>query len=194
MIIKYLFYFFVCTAYVLLMSASAFADISQDLVRIKTTALGQVWSMLIGLSQVMAVGFAFLAVLKLKKFGQNSQMAASHPSLLGPIMNLFIAAALFFLPLTLDTLINTMWGYDYNSVKSYIPTSNSNWDALMLPVVIIIRIIGLIAFIRGWVILGRATSEGAQPGTIGKALTHIVGGILGINIVGTITILQNTFS
>lgn len=192
MIIKYWLYLFVCAAYALI-SVSAFADISNNLVQMKTTALGQVWTMLIVLSRVMAIGFAFLAVLKLKKFGQNSQMTASHPSLLGPIMNLFIAGALFFLPLTLDTMINTMWGYDYSGVKSYLSTSSSTWDALIQPVIIIIRIIGLIAFIRGWVILGRATSEGAQPGTIGKALTHIVGGILGINIVGTITILQNTF-
>lgn len=193
MIIKYLVYFFVCLVYALLMPAFAFADISQNLIQLKTSALGQVWTMLIALSQVMAVAFAFLAVLKLKKFGQNSQMMASHPSLLGPIVSLFIAAVLFFLPLTLDTLVNTMWGYDTTGIKSYISTSSSTWDSLIKPVITIIQIIGLIAFLRGWVILARATSEGSQPGTIGKAITHIVGGVLGINIVGTITVLQNTF-
>lgn len=178
----------------LLLPAFIFADVSQNLIQMKTTVLGQVWTMLIALSQLLAVAFAFMAVLKLKKFGQNSQMSASHPSLLGPIVSLFIAAVLFFMPLTLDSLINTMWGYDYSGVKSYLSTSNSTWDALIQPVIIIIRIIGLIAFIRGWIILGRATSEGAQPGTVGKALTHIIGGVLGINIVGTITVLQNTFT
>ena len=177
----------------LLLPAFVFADVSQNLIQMKTSVLGQVWTMLIVFSQLIAVAFAFMAILKLKKFGQNSQMAASHPSLLGPIVSLFIAAVLFFMPLTLDALINTMWGYDYSGVKSYLSASNSTWDALIQPVIIIVRIIGLIAFIRGWIILGRATSEGAQPGTVGKAFTHIIGGVLGINIVGTITVLQNTF-
>lgn len=176
-----------------LLPCAVFADVSQTLIELKSSTLGSVWTMLIMLSQVIAIGYAFLAILKLKKFGHNSNMMASHPSLMGPIVHLFIAAALFFLPLTLDTIINTMWGYDYSSIKSYISTSNSNWDALIQPVIIMIRIIGLIAFIRGWIILGRAASEGSQPGTVGKALTHIVGGVLGINIVGTITVLQNTF-
>ena len=170
------------------------ADTTLGIVQINTDALGSVWTMLIALSQVLAIMFAFSAVLKLKKFGQNSQMTASHPSLLGPVMSLFIAAVLFFLPLTLDTLINTMWGYNYSGVLSYLSTSSSTWDSLIQPVILIIRIIGLIAFLRGWIILGRATNEGAQPGTMAKAFTHIIGGILGINIVGTVTVLQNTFT
>ena len=193
MIIKFFIYFFVCLG-LQLISIPVFADISQTLVNLKSSTLGAVWTMLIALSQVIAIGYAFLAIMKLKKFGQNSQMTASHPSLMGPIIHLFIAAALFFIPLTLDTIINTMWGYNYSGVKSYLSTSSSTWDALIQPIIIMIRIIGLIAFIRGWIILGRAASEGAQPGTVGKALTHIVGGVLGINIVGTISILQSTFS
>lgn len=175
-------------------SPCALADVSTSLMSLKTGALGQVWVMLIALSQIIGIGFAFSAIMKLKKFGQNSMMSTSHPQLMGPIVHIFIASALLFLPLTLDSILNTFWGYDYSSVKSYISTSGtSNWDAMIQPVILIIRIIGLIAFIRGWIILARTATEGAQPGTFGKAVTHIVGGVLAVNIVGTITVLQNTF-
>ena len=53
------------------------------------------------------------------------------------------------------------------------------------------RVIGAISFIRGWVILTRV-SKHAQPGTFGKGLTHVIAGILAINIYETWEILMNT--
>jgi intracellular multiplication protein IcmC len=48
----------------------------------------------------------------------------------------------------------------------------------------LIQIVGLIAFIRGWLILVK-TATGQQGGGIGKGITHIIGGVLALNIVGT---------
>ena len=44
----------------------------------------------------------------------------------------------------------------------------------------------------GFLILTKATGQGAQPGTISKGFVHIIGGVLAINIVQTINMLQAT--
>ena len=56
-----------------------------------------------------------------------------------------------------------------------------------------LSLIGLIAFLRGWVILSKMGHSGSQPGRVGKGITHSGGGILLINIVQTTQILANTF-
>ncbi|MEC8977583.1 MAG: type IV secretion protein IcmC, partial [Pseudomonadota bacterium] len=50
------------------------------------------------------------------------------------------------------------------------------------PILGVIQIIGLIAFLRGWVQISRATNAGNQPGVVSKALTYIIAGIMAINI------------
>ena len=57
----------------------------------------------------------------------------------------------------------------------------------------LVQVMGVIAFIRGWVLLGHAGEQNAQQGMFGKGLTHIIGGILAINIVGTKDLIWNTF-
>ncbi len=58
--------------------------------------------------------------------------------------------------------------------------------------VIIIQTIGLYAFARGWVLIARGAGQGQQPGNTGKGLMHIFGGILAVNIVGTVEMINNT--
>ena len=59
-------------------------------------------------------------------------------------------------------------------------------------VVIIFQTIGLYAFTRGWILIARAASQGQQPGGTGKGLMHVFGGVLAVNIVGTVELLKNT--
>ncbi len=56
----------------------------------------------------------------------------------------------------------------------------------------LVQIVGLIAVIRGLLILMRLSGQ-AQPGTFGRAMTHIVGGTLAMNIVGFNQIVFNSF-
>jgi intracellular multiplication protein IcmC len=60
------------------------------------------------------------------------------------------------------------------------------------PLTMIIRVIGLIAFVRGWVLIARSASQGQPPGGTGKGLIHVFGGILAINIVGTLNMINTT--
>ena len=57
----------------------------------------------------------------------------------------------------------------------------------------IIQLFGTIAFIRGLVILSHAGDRGHGQNTVGKGMTHIIGGILCINIYGLINVIIATF-
>ena len=87
------------------------------------------------------------------------------------------------------------------NILAYAPISsnNSSLDVLFgqdsavgASLSIIIQTIGLIAFIRGWVLVARSASQGQPPGGTGKGLVHVFGGILAMNIVGTIQVINNT--
>ena len=60
-------------------------------------------------------------------------------------------------------------------------------------VLLFVKMIGHIAFLRGFLIL-KGVAEGSQNQTVGKALTHILGGAAAININATVEILANSFA
>lgn len=67
--------------------------------------------------------------------------------------------------------------------------------AAMKGVLTFIRLIGYIAFIRGWLIINQygQGGQGAQGG-LGRGITHIFGGVAAINVTFTAQILANTFA
>jgi hypothetical protein len=50
----------------------------------------------------------------------------------------------------------------------------------------------MIAFVRGWLILKRA-SEGSGQATMAQGFTHLFGGVLAMNIFGFLEIMDSTF-
>lgn len=56
----------------------------------------------------------------------------------------------------------------------------------------IVRVVGYVSFVRGLVMLSHSADQGSQQGSFGKGFMHIIGGILAINIVETITVIGNT--
>lgn len=65
-------------------------------------------------------------------------------------------------------------------------------SAAILGVLTFIRMVGYIAFIRGWLLLNQHGQ--GKEGTLGKGLTHIGGGVAAINVTVTAKILANTFA
>jgi intracellular multiplication protein IcmC len=59
--------------------------------------------------------------------------------------------------------------------------------------VLFIQIIGLVAFIRGWMMIAKSASQGGhQQGGFGKGMMHIFGGVMAINIVSTLNVINQT--
>ena len=134
--------------------------------------------------------------MKLKKYGTKTAYKHVESSLVGPFLQFFIGIALFYLPTFVETVNITLWNeaYVYNSPLNYTSqTSSTTFEEYIEPILGVIQIIGMISFIRGWVMLSRATNVGQQPGAVSKGLTHVIGGIMGINIYTVMEIFNQTF-
>jgi hypothetical protein len=57
----------------------------------------------------------------------------------------------------------------------------------------IIQFIGVIAFIRGLLLMSNLANESHQSGVFSKGLTHVIGGLFCINIFQVVQVIQSTF-
>jgi intracellular multiplication protein IcmC len=157
-----------------------------------SSELPAVWKMLIALSYVMGIGVTLIGLFRLKKYGQQTVMMMSSANIGEPMIFIVTGALLFYLPSTMNMLVETVWGYGTSGIGSGdSPSVYPSWDEVIGPVMRIMQIIGLVALIRGISMLTRLAGQ-AQPGTIGKAFVHIIAGTMAINIYGTIDVIQNT--
>ena len=74
--------------------------------------------------------------------------------------------------------------FNYENPIAY-PGGKSQYTLLIQVCGNIIQIIGFIAFVRGWVLLARIGQQGSRPGELGKAIMHMIGGLLAANMFGT---------
>lgn len=169
-----------------------------DILRNIAETLAPVERMITGMAYVMGIAFAFKAIYSLKVYGEARTMMASNASLKEPLTYLLVAAVFIYLPVAMQVLLTTTFGE--STILEYAPLNSPNSalgifgsdSAVGRPLSLIIQVIGLIAFVRGWVLIARGAGQGGQPGTTGKGLMHVFGGILAINIVKTLEIINNT--
>lgn len=155
--------------------------------------------MLTGAAYLIGISFAFKAIYTLKSYGEARTMMSSNANLKEPIIYLMVSAVFIYFPTAFKLFMNTTFGY--SNVLAYAPIDSNNQtlntlfgsdSAIGRPLSLIIQVIGLVAFIRGWVLIARSASQGQPPGGTGKGMVHVFGGILAMNIVGTVQIINNT--
>lgn len=147
----------------------------------------------------MGCAFLFKAIYSLKVYGEARTMMSSNTSVKEPVVYLMVGAIFIYFPTAFSMLMQSTFGYQ--NVLQYAPVNSSNQaldtlfgsgSAVGRPLSMLIQVIGLVAFVRGWVLIARSASQGQPPGGTGKGLVHVFGGILAINIVGTINMINNT--
>lgn len=152
-----------------------------------------------GGAYLIGCAFLFKAIYSLKVYGEARTMMSSNTSVKEPIVYLLVGAVFIYFPSALSAMLQSTFGYE--NILQYAPinSSNATLDTLFgsgsvvgKPLTIIIQVVGLIAFVRGWVLIARSASQGQPPGGTGKGLIHVFGGILAINIVGTLEMINNT--
>ena len=162
-------------------------------------SLVPVQHLITGGAYVMGCAFLFKAIYSLKVYGEARTMMSNSGSVKEPIVYLMVGAILIYFPTAFSMLMQSTFGYE--NVLQYAPVNSGNQaldtlfgsgSAVGGPLTMIIRVIGLIAFVRGWVLIARSASQGQPPGGTGKGLVHVFGGILAINIVGTLNMINNT--
>lgn len=138
------------------------------------------------ISILMGVGFVLGALFQFKKYGESRTQMSSQSSVAGPVAMLVAGAILLVLPKFIGAMLLGFFGS--SSPEKY----HGGPDGLgvgLIPIFMLARIVGIVSFIRGIVLLSRSGGQHNQPGTLGKALIHMVSGILCINIVGTLHLL-----
>lgn len=157
---------------------------------------------LLGISSyIMGMSFIMKGIMALKQVGEHrSHMGGGHNSLKEPVFFLISGSMLLFMPTAINVFLGTIFGS--NTILAYTGTSTLNpvFDTLFgstsefgKNLVLFVQTCGLVAFMRGWLIIARSGSQGGhQQNSMGKGLMHIGGGVLALNIVQTITIINNT--
>jgi len=129
----------------------------------------------------------------LKLYGEMRTMMASQTGLKEPLTYLLVAAMFIYFPTGFALLMNTSFGYSsvlqYSDWPGGISGENVQTYYALFKVV---QVVGVIAFVRGWLMLARGAGQGSPPGSFGKGMTHVVAGVLAMNIVGTAQVVSNT--
>jgi intracellular multiplication protein IcmC len=139
-------------------------------------------------------GFAFFikAILKFKNCARGISMASQSESVSGPIIYLVVAAVLLYFASFVQVGSVTLFGDDSAIAYNSSAGSDAFSTGVLGPIIVILRLIGYIAFLKGFYILSSLGSGQAQKGTLGKGVVHVLGGILAINIEATYLVLLHT--
>ena len=163
-----------------------------------TASMAPVQRLISGAAYLIGIAFAVKALYCLKTYGESRTMMSGNSSIKEPLAYFLVAGMLIYLPTGFQILMNSTFGPN-SSILAYTNSNNPTMDAVFGPnslvgasLALIIQTIGLIAFVRGWVLIARSASQGQPPGGTGKGMIHVFGGILAMNIVGTLEIINNT--
>jgi intracellular multiplication protein IcmC len=152
-------------------------------------AIPNLMRLVTAIAYVMGLTFIITGVIKLKHVGEmRTQMSHEH-SILTPIVQIAVGALLLYLPSSVQVGMSSFWA-DPNPY-GYI-TEKDQWQQFINVCFMVVQLIGTIAFIRGLVILSHVGGHGGHQGSLGRGLTHIIGGIFCINIYQFIQVIFAT--
>ena len=152
--------------------------------------------MLTGGAYILGIVFAFKALHTLKQHGENKMGGGQNSSVKEPLIYFIVSAVFIYFPTAFSVFMQTTFGY--SSVLAYSQLNPDNQTLTVFngeagrALTLIIQCIGLFSFIKGWLMVSKSASSGQQPGGISKGLIHVFGGILAMNVVGTLDVLNNT--
>lgn len=129
------------------------------------------------------------SIFKLSQLGSNPQMTAKTP-----IVMFAVGAGIFALTGSIAIVSQTL-SMGSGPGNALLPTPagvDASVGAAVRGILTFIRMIGYIAFIRGWLMLNSAGQ--GKDGMIGKGLTHLAGGVACINITIFAKMLAATFA
>ena len=142
------------------------------------------------IAYLFGIYFIVTGIMEFKHTGESRTMMSQEHHIKKPLIFMAVGAALIYLPSSINAGLNTF----FNSPVPYeYPVDDANpWSQLIKACFIILQLVGVISFIRGLIILTGLGGHNAQQGTFARGLTHIIGGILCINMYDTIMVILNT--
>ncbi|MDX2028501.1 MAG: hypothetical protein SFW62_07690 [Alphaproteobacteria bacterium] len=139
--------------------------------------------------------FIIRGLMKASKYGMDPR---TH-SVTNILANLLIGTVLVTVGQSLGAMLSTVFGNSavQESVVDWAFVDDIGGDTARFKeavkyALIFFQLIGMIAFIRGWLIVKSAV-EGNGQATIAQGITHIIGGVLAINIFYFLKVMDVTF-
>lgn len=141
------------------------------------------------IAYVLGMFMMVRGIMILKHAGEMRMQMSHEHSIIKPIIYLIVGAMLTYLPTAVQVGLSTFWN-DPNPY-GYL-NDQSEWFEFINVVFVIVQLVGVIAFIRGLNILSHLGGHGGHQGTFAKGITHIIGGVLCINIYQFVQVIMVT--
>jgi len=163
---------------------------ASDMISNLSKQIPSIQALVTAIAYVLGLVFVLRGIMRLKHVGEMRTMMSHEHSLKGPIVFICVGAALLYFPTTLNVGLSTFWTapnpYGYVIAKD-------QWTQFFGTCLSIVQLFGVIAFIRGLVMLAQLAGQGGgHQGGLGKSLTHIIGGIFCINIYQFVQVVMVT--
>ena len=145
------------------------------------------------LCYILAFCFFVSGCLRLVKAGEDKFHA---PSGWGTALSFVTAVVLVSLPGWIGAFSESLFGTTRPAVSAVLgygsgSDAGARYDVLLAAVFTVVNLVGLIALLRG-VVMMRAAADGRPGATAGRSAAHILGGLMAWHIVAVIEALQNT--
>lgn len=149
--------------------------------------LGVIADIVQAVSIAMGLGLFMSGLFRLKRYGEMRTFMSYQMTLAWPLLMLIGGIMLLCLPLMIRTALVNIWS---TSNPLHYTGPKGGFEQLIPPIIVLVRLVGVGAFIRGIVLFSRMGREGVPPGTMGKAMLHVLGGLLCVHILGTLDLLK----
>lgn len=183
-------------------AASSGRDIGLDtlMINLVRNIRGPLTYMMFAIAGTMGVYLIVRGLLKAAKYGTDPR---AH-SVTNILTSLIIGAVLVVLSQSIDMIMSSVIGVS-NASGGVATFDDVSWTAIdslggnqthfkaaMKAALTFFQLVGLISFVRGWNVI-RNSVEGTQQATFAQGLTHIIGGVLAMNIYMFIEFMNATF-
>ncbi len=146
-------------------------------------SLIQVIYLFSALAYLLGLILIFTAVGKLKQIAET-RAGGGHKNTFVPLAYFLAGAALLFLPQAITIATNSTFGS--GNIIAY--STPGQPRTILEAILILLKLSGIIWFVRGAVLLANSSEPGVQDGP--KGLAFLCGGILALNVASVIPILR----
>lgn len=164
---------------------------AQEVANQLTTAFRKLASISSDISIVMGVLIFVGGLYHLKRYGEARTMMSGQISLSKPMMPILCGTLLMSFPTALGTLMNAFWGPEWSSPLAY--QVQGDYDVMIPAMLAMVRLLGIVCFLRAIFSAVTAVGPHAQPGSKAKVAMLLVAGVLCVNVTGTVHLINSFF-
>jgi len=107
----------------------------------------------------------------------------------GPIYAMLGGIILLNLMGALDAMANSIFAQSSVTGLTYSAGGSDPTSLYIQFAIYVVQLVGICGFIQGCILIKKSGEEGQH---VGRAITHLIGGTLGVNIVATINVLASS--